>query len=49
MLHKSGPNTTTNSYRRGFVPQYHVPGVCLKGTGELFGEQVPILRNGQLV
>ena len=49
MLHKSGPNTTTNSYRRGFVPQYHVPGVCLKGTGELWGEQVPILRNGQLV
>ena len=49
MLHKSGPNTTTNSYRRGFVPQYHVSGVCLKGTGEPCGEQVPILRNGQLV
>ena len=30
LLHMSGPNKTSNHYRHGFVPQYHVPDVILK-------------------
>ena len=42
----SGPNTSRNSMRRGYVPQYHVPGVILKKTGKPVGDQFPVLRNG---
>ena len=45
-LHRSGPNTTPDRLRRGFVPQYHVPGAILVASGEIFGDQVPILRGG---
>lgn len=45
-LHRSGPNTT-NTLRRGFVPQYHVPGVVLTETGKPWGDQWPVLRNNQ--
>ena len=45
-LHMSGPNTSRNSMRRGYVPQYHVPGVILKKTGKPVGDQFPVLRDG---
>ena len=45
-LHMSGPNTSCSSIRRGYVPQYHVPGVILKKTGKPVGDQFPVLRNG---
>jgi len=45
-LHKSGPNTS-QSVRRGYVPQYHQPGVVEAESGELFGDQFPVLRGGQ--
>ncbi len=47
-LHKSGPNTS-NTTRKGYVPQYHFPGVVAADTGIPFGDQFPILRNGQPV
>ena len=49
MLHKSGPNTTADRTRYGFVPQYHVPGVILKRTGQPIGDQFPVLRGGRTV
>ena len=48
-LHKSGPNTSRNSVRRGYVPQYHVPGVILKKTRLVTGDQYPVLRSGKKV
>lgn len=47
-LHRSGPNTS-QTLRRGFVPQYHVPGVVREETGEPFGDQWPVLRDGKRV
>ena len=49
MLHKSGPNTSNDRFRRGYVPQYHVPGVYLEKTGQHVGDQFPVLRNGKRV
>jgi phytanoyl-CoA hydroxylase len=46
LLHKSGPNTS-NEIRRGYVPQYHVPGAKLLRTGEPWGDQFPVLRHGR--
>jgi ectoine hydroxylase-related dioxygenase (phytanoyl-CoA dioxygenase family) len=46
-LHRSGPNTS-DTVRRGFVPQYHVPGVHL-ADGSPFGDQWPVLRDGERV
>ncbi len=48
LLHKSGPNTS-GEIRRGFVPQYHVPGASLVKTGQPWGDQYPVLRDGQRV
>ena len=48
LLHKSGPNTSSE-VRRGYVPQYHVPGARLARTGEPFGDQHPVLRGGRRV
>lgn len=48
MLHKSGPNVSSE-IRRGYVPQYHIPGISEKDTGKLFGDQYPVLRGGQPV
>ena len=49
MLHKSGPNTSAKSVRRGYVPQYHVPHLIAKHTGQPWGDQVPVLRGGKRV
>ena len=49
MFHKSGPNISHNRTRYGFVPQYHVPGVILKRTGQPIGDQFPVLRNSKNV
>ncbi|MCC7261511.1 MAG: phytanoyl-CoA dioxygenase family protein [Candidatus Latescibacteria bacterium] len=49
MLHKSGANTSTASIRRGYVPQYHSPKLIAKHTGQPWGDQVPVLRRGELV
>jgi phytanoyl-CoA hydroxylase len=48
-LHRSGPNTSADRPRRGYVPQYHVPGAIHVETGEPFGDQVPVLRGGERV
>ena len=48
-LHKSGPNTTADRPRRGYVPQYHVPGAVYVRSGELAGDQIPVLRDGERV
>ena len=48
MRHKSGPNGSRDS-RCGYVPQYHVPRVAEQSTGKLFGDQYPVLRDGQPV
>jgi ectoine hydroxylase-related dioxygenase (phytanoyl-CoA dioxygenase family) len=48
LLHKSGPNRS-KSARFGYVPQYHVPNVVIAATGEKFGDQYPVLRNGKQV
>ena len=48
-LHMSGPITSNNSTRRGYVPQYHVPDVILKKTGQPIGDQFPVLRNGHRI
>jgi len=48
MLHRSGPNTS-DEIRRGYVPQYHHPGVVGKHSGKPFGDQFPVLRDGQAV
>ena len=47
LLHRSGPNTSRDRPRRGYVPQYHVPNPILLSTGQPFGDQVPVLRNGE--
>lgn len=49
MLHKSGANTSAASIRRGYVPQYHVPHLIAKHTGQPWGDQVPVLRGGKRV
>ena len=49
MLHKSGANTSAASIRRGYVPQYHVPHLIAKHTGQGWGDQVPVLRGGKRV
>ena len=49
MLHKSGPNTTKDRTRYGFVPQYHVPGVILKQSGKPTGDRYPVIRDGKAV
>ena len=48
MLHRSGANTS-DEVRLGYVPQYHVPGVVRADTGELTGDQHPVLRGGKPV
>lgn len=49
MLHQSGPNKTTDSYRRGYVVQYHVPEVVNTKTGKPWGDLYPVLRDGVIV
>ena len=49
LLHMSGPNKTSNHYRHGFVPQYHVPDVILKKNNQSIGDQFPVLRANQKV
>jgi len=46
--HSSGPNVSETT-RYAFVPQYHIAGVTKRDTGELVGDQTPLLRNGQAV
>jgi ectoine hydroxylase-related dioxygenase (phytanoyl-CoA dioxygenase family) len=48
LLHKSGPNTS-KSVRYAYVPQYHVPKVKEKATGQLTGDQFHVLRDGKRV
>ncbi|MCZ7647783.1 MAG: phytanoyl-CoA dioxygenase family protein [Planctomycetota bacterium] len=47
-LHRSGPNVS-KTVRRGFVPQYHVPMVRDKATGQPHGDLFPVLRGGKPV
>jgi len=47
-LHKSGPNVSSET-RRGYVPQYHYPGVVTEDNGKPFGDQYPVLRGGKKV
>ena len=47
-LHKSGENIS-DEIRRGYVPQYHVPGVIRVDTGNPWGDQFPVLRAGSRV
>ena len=49
MFHKSGPNISHDRTRYGFIPQYHVPGVILKRSGQPIGDQFPVLRNSKIV
>lgn len=49
LLHRSGPNASRDRPRRGYVPQYHVPNPILLSSGQPFGDQVPVLRNGEPV
>jgi hypothetical protein len=42
--HSSGPNTSDTT-RYAYVAQYHVPRVTQRDTGELVGDQFPVLRN----
>jgi len=46
MLHKSGPNISSEA-RKGYVPQYHVPGVVITESNSLFGDVYPVLRDGR--
>ena len=48
MLHKSGPNISRET-RKGYVPQYHVPGVVITESKKKFGDVYPVLRDGQRV
>ena len=48
LLHRSGANTT-GRVRRGFVPQYHMPGVLGADTKTPWGDQWPVLRDGKAV
>jgi len=43
--HSSGPNVSDMT-RYAYVPQYHVAGVINRDTGELTGDQHPLLRDG---
>lgn len=45
--HSSGPNVSSVT-RYAYVPQYHVSGVVTRDTGELTGDQYPLLRDGAL-
>ena len=49
LLHRSGPNTSKDRPRRGYVPQYHVPDPILVRTGEPWGDRIPVLRQNQPV
>lgn len=46
--HGSPPNLTAEM-REAFLITFNVPGVRLRKTGELFGDQRPFLRGGRLV
>ncbi len=46
--HGSPPNVS-DQVREAFLITFNVPGVRLLETGELFGDQRPLLRGGQLV
>ncbi len=46
--HGSPPNAT-DRIREAFLMTFNVPGVRLIETGELFGDQKPLLRGGRLV
>lgn len=48
MLHRSGPNTS-GEVRKGYVPQYHVPGVVRADSNKVFGDVYPVLRDGHRV
>ena len=49
LLHRSGPNTSKNRPRRGYVPQYHVQDPIMVSSGQPWGDRVPVLRNGEPV
>jgi hypothetical protein len=46
--HGSPPNVS-GEVREAFLITFNVPGVRLLETGELFGDQRPLLRGGQAV
>ncbi len=46
LLHKSGTNTS-REIRKAYVPQYHVPGVVITESNNLFGDVYPVLRDGR--
>jgi hypothetical protein len=46
--HGSPPNAT-DRIREAFLITFNVPGIRLVETGELFGDQQPLLRDGRLV
>jgi len=46
--HSSGPNVSETT-RYAYVPQYHIAAVTKRGTEELVGDQLPLLRDGQPV
>lgn len=46
--HSSGPNTSQTT-RYAYVPQYHVAGVRQRESGDLTGDQFPVLRDGRAV
>lgn len=48
VLHRSGANTS-GRVRRGFVPQYHMPGVLGADSKKPWGDQWPVLRDGKAV
>jgi hypothetical protein len=45
--HGSPPNVS-DEIREAFLITFNVPGIRLVETGELFGDQRPLLRGGQL-
>ncbi len=49
LLHRSGPNTSKDRPRRGYVPQYHVPDLILVRNGEPWGDRLPVLCGGERV
>lgn len=46
--HCSGPNVSQTT-RYAYVPQFHVAGVTLQESGDLTGDQFPVLRHGEPV
>ncbi len=46
--HGSPPNLS-DQMREAFLMTFNVPGIRLVETGELFGDQLPLLRGGELV